>query len=399
MRFPHQALVLGIACIVVVSGFTVSSSQAAAPLDPRVLYVGGSGPGNYTRIQDAANASADGDTVFVYDDSSPYQESVQIYTSITVLGESRSTTVVEGGSRAFSVYADSVRISGFTITDVGDFWQCAGVYAISRYDRFDNLTIEDNLRMSGVFLDHASWCVIRDCLIQNNNYHGLRIEYSSSNLIENNTIRNVHGHGIYLANSPENVVIGNTVQEVFTAGIVLSQDATGNTVVHNNLIDNPQQAYDEGGGNTWNLSSGGNFYSDYTGQDNNSDGFGDTPYIIPGNFSQDNLPLMHPYGLVTPLYQVSLQGGVGLSLRVRNIGPVAGRNITWTLTLSGGLRLYPLRHLRSGVIASLSPDEETVVQAVPLLLGFGSMNVMGMVGDHVYTGSGLLVIVYFVLRR
>ena len=29
------------------------------------LYVGGSGPGNYTRIQDAINASSDGDTVFV----------------------------------------------------------------------------------------------------------------------------------------------------------------------------------------------------------------------------------------------------------------------------------------------------------------------------------------------
>ena len=42
------------------------------------LYVGGSGPGNYSKIQDAINASSNGDTVFVYDDSSPYLENLII---------------------------------------------------------------------------------------------------------------------------------------------------------------------------------------------------------------------------------------------------------------------------------------------------------------------------------
>ena len=60
------------------------------------------------------------------------------------------------------------------------------------------------------------------------------------------------------------------------------------------------------GENSWNLNKdcsspniiggpckGGNFYSDYTGQDNNNDGFGDTPYEInPQNI--DSLPLV-PY--------------------------------------------------------------------------------------------------------
>ena len=32
----------------------------------KTLYVGGSGEGNYTKIQDAINDSSDGDTVFVY---------------------------------------------------------------------------------------------------------------------------------------------------------------------------------------------------------------------------------------------------------------------------------------------------------------------------------------------
>ena len=40
----------------------------------KTLYVGGSGEGNYTKIQDAIDDASDGDTVFVFNDSSPYIE-------------------------------------------------------------------------------------------------------------------------------------------------------------------------------------------------------------------------------------------------------------------------------------------------------------------------------------
>lgn len=51
-----------------------------------ILYVGGSGPGNYTTIQLAVNNANTGDTVYVYDDSSPYYEHVDINTSIHFIG-------------------------------------------------------------------------------------------------------------------------------------------------------------------------------------------------------------------------------------------------------------------------------------------------------------------------
>ena len=60
------------------------------------LYVGGRGPGNYTKIQDAINDSSDGDTVFVFDDSAPYFESLIINKSITLLGENQNTTIIDG---------------------------------------------------------------------------------------------------------------------------------------------------------------------------------------------------------------------------------------------------------------------------------------------------------------
>jgi len=51
------------------------------------LYVGGSGLGNYSKIQDAIDNASDEDTVFVYDDSSPYYENLEIDKSIKLLGE------------------------------------------------------------------------------------------------------------------------------------------------------------------------------------------------------------------------------------------------------------------------------------------------------------------------
>jgi hypothetical protein len=43
-----------------------------------ILYVDGSGLGNYTKIQDAIDDSSDEDTLFVYDDLSPYYENLII---------------------------------------------------------------------------------------------------------------------------------------------------------------------------------------------------------------------------------------------------------------------------------------------------------------------------------
>jgi hypothetical protein len=52
------------------SSFFVSAQLVEPPVcmnNAQTLYVGGSGPGNFTKIQDAVDNASDGDTVFVYD--------------------------------------------------------------------------------------------------------------------------------------------------------------------------------------------------------------------------------------------------------------------------------------------------------------------------------------------
>ena len=87
----------------------------------KTLYVGGSGPGNYSKIQDAINDASNGDTVFVYDEGSPYYENVRVDKSINLIGENRNTTVINGidyGPVIGITYLTSnVLVSGFTITD------------------------------------------------------------------------------------------------------------------------------------------------------------------------------------------------------------------------------------------------------------------------------------------
>jgi len=63
---------------------------------------------------DGSNSDAkNGDTVFVYDDSSPYYENIIVNKSIILIGENRGTTVIDGGGYGdvITVIKDQVNIS------------------------------------------------------------------------------------------------------------------------------------------------------------------------------------------------------------------------------------------------------------------------------------------------
>ena len=66
--------------LILIVGMSISSTGinvekvSITSFSGNILYVGGSGPDNYTTIKKAVNAANNGDTVFVYDDSSPYFE-------------------------------------------------------------------------------------------------------------------------------------------------------------------------------------------------------------------------------------------------------------------------------------------------------------------------------------
>jgi len=151
-----MVLMLTILMVVPVSGLSIYNQverEVTGRLNNgKILYVGGIGPGNHTSIQDAIDNASDGDTVFVYDDSSPYYENVIINKSIDLIGEDRNTTIVDGNQNVSAILTstDGVTICGFTIQNSGYF----GIEVKSNYTKILGNVIKNNNEGVSIYRRH-----------------------------------------------------------------------------------------------------------------------------------------------------------------------------------------------------------------------------------------------------
>jgi parallel beta-helix repeat protein len=107
-----------------------ADNSSSIPFNGNILYVGGSGEGNYTKIQDAIDNASDGDTVFVY--SGLYNETLEISNSINLIGEDRENTFIDGMKKDVLLirgYCSGIKINGFCIQNGED-----GIYVSSKYN-------------------------------------------------------------------------------------------------------------------------------------------------------------------------------------------------------------------------------------------------------------------------
>jgi parallel beta-helix repeat protein len=323
----------------------------------KILYVGGSGPGNYTRIQDAIDDSNDGDTVFVYNGT--YYENIVIYKSISIFGEAKITTIIDGGGSldVVVIAADWVNISGFTIQNSGDQWE-AGIYICSNFN------------------------IVTDNTISNNDF-GIRLHSSKNNTIWENTFGSKNIIGIHLGNSSNN-----------------------NIIFHNNFINNTQHANDECN-NSWDngYPSCGNYWDDYVGRDNlwginqsipGMDGVGDTPYDLPCEYASDRYPLIESYGKTELSFQI--RGGLfKYSGVIQNGGNKTAFNVHWKITIEGGFILIGRNFI--GKLKPLLPFEKATVTSV-FIFGIGRVLVTIAVwadnAPYIYrTTPGILLLFIF----
>ena len=189
-----KGIALGIVFLFVVMNFTsISGNQIdkniiIPSVRGNTLYVGGSGPGNYTKIQDAIDNASDGDTVFVYNEGSPYYERLVIDMSINLIGEDRDNTVIDGSGNGdvINVTADWVNISRFTIRH--------GYYL--GYDGYDGIEINSNnnsIRENNILYVlvgieiNLNYNIITDNNISYSRY-GIFLFSSSRNTIKNNNL-------------------------------------------------------------------------------------------------------------------------------------------------------------------------------------------------------------------
>jgi parallel beta-helix repeat protein len=87
----------------------------------------------------------------------------------------------------------------------------------------------------------------------------------------------------------------NNVSDNQLFGLWLDSDSTDNLIYGNNIVRNGKQA-SVYLANRWDNGFEGNFWSNYTGADEDHDGIGDVPLMVSDN-NTDNQPLMGPFHL------------------------------------------------------------------------------------------------------
>lgn len=312
--------------------------------DPRTWIVDDDGGtwANYTEIQDAIDASLNGDTILVYNGT--YFEGLHVDVTVDIVGNGSRDTIIDvrGNETGVNISSDGVGFSGFFIrcldeedTDSavevvsdnnlianctiqhGDWYGL--VFRGSHRNRISNLSLlnndicglalfrsHSNLVMNCTFIENGAsgggsirTVNSRDnqityCQINDSRY-GIHIGEDSRNNSISNCILNSGTHsGIYFWTSNNNTFWNNTVMDFDNYAIQIHSASKNNSIYLNSIYDN--SAIDDGEDNVWDDGSKGNYWFDYDGEDINGDGIGDTPYELGGDSnSEDRYPLMNPW--------------------------------------------------------------------------------------------------------
>jgi len=236
-----MCLITGVIILIIGNnGFTsagnldcISDNNTSCSLSGIIMYVGGSGPGNYSSIQDAIDDASDGDTVFVYDDSSPYYENIIIEKSLVLKGENRNTTIIDGNwneGYVLRIEADYVEVSGFTIINSGN-----AIEMWSNHSSINDNVITNNL-WTGIFLYKSRDTIIFKNNITNNSGRGIDLLGCSNNIIMENEITKHNWEGINLEYSICNNISRNVISDN-TDNINFHFFSSGN-IIRKNIISN-----------------------------------------------------------------------------------------------------------------------------------------------------------------
>jgi parallel beta-helix repeat protein len=239
-----------VAFILIMSYFCVAVSIIPLNVRATVLYVGGGGPGNYTTIQEAINIAFPGDTVFVF--SGTYKERITIDKTLSLVGENRVSTIIDGSSYddAVNITANWVNFTGFTLMSNSSSFTYIGIelYYVQNCRINDNIVwrpylgvhlfhSDDNDIADNVFSDNGYGIFLQRSMsntisgnAESNNTNLVRLEYSDKNTISNN-VASGGWRFIYLYHSNDSVISGNVASD--TGNAIGLESSAGNTLTNN----------------------------------------------------------------------------------------------------------------------------------------------------------------------
>jgi len=271
-------------------------------------------PDDYASIQEAIDSADEGDTVFVK--SGLYYQTAIINKSLSLVGENRETTIIDGNGTTTRIYVetDHITVTGFTIRNVLVTTQ-SGIFLLDA----DYCNISNNILINnrnGIRLERSNYNKVTRNIIRENGggitIHGLNNSIYQNEIVNssgvgisqgaNNTIseNNLVNNGISLYDTNDNYIIGNNVTNSDGLGIVFTASYDNRFFLNN--FNNNNQTFDNSvlltylnlSVNIWDNGFEGNYWIGYNGTDADGDGIGDSPYVI-NEKNQDNYPLMDPF--------------------------------------------------------------------------------------------------------
>jgi nitrous oxidase accessory protein len=225
---------------------SAASENPSSPLHPfmysdTIWYVGGNGPGNYTKIQNAIDAASPGDTIYVYEGN--YTENILIGKSLQIIGENQNSTIIDGGRQAtvVTITASAILMHGFTIQNAKNGTQYAGldISTASNIIIKDN-TIRDNGGLGIAIRGPGTSQITIDRNTIINNTYGLFLQDSSKINLTNNSILD-NGEGMYLVGLLTSSILHNTIRN---RGLGLHLEHSFSTIIsENSIVENKNGMY------------------------------------------------------------------------------------------------------------------------------------------------------------
>lgn len=245
-------LLIGLLIFTSIFVFPVSSKNVYLTSTGNTLYVGGSGLGNYSKIQDAVDNAENGSTIYVY--SGIYSDSVTIDKSISLIGEDKNTTIIDrDGKENAPIYitCDNVIVTGFTLMSKFNRFSTymPGIAVYSSFNHIYNNNISENGQ--GILLSrNTNNNSITNNFFYNNTWFGGSPSYgygismsetTNDNIISNNYFYNNH-YGILFRGS-RNIISDN---QFYKDGIY-TYDPGYDNVLSNNMVNDKPFVYLYGG--------------------------------------------------------------------------------------------------------------------------------------------------------
>ena len=231
---------------------------------------------------------------------------------------SSSSDVMEGNT-VIGNYGDGIFISNSSsilINNSTVYNNNNGIWLDHCPNALVNSSIISGNQRKGIYLGNSDSENVTNNQISFNSEIGVYLYYSDKGIVQDNRIEN-NTVGIYMIWVHEYLLLDNDVVNQSSCGIYMTGYSTSNTAYHNNFVDNAKQVKSDMNSHaSWSngYPSGGNYWSDYTGNDTKKgpnqdmlgqDGIGDTPKFIDG-YNTDTYPLSpstqpsHDIGIFNP---------------------------------------------------------------------------------------------------